>query len=249
MPAKKQAKVLVTCPRCGHQQPEARAAISTACKECGQYIRVQEVLKPAVKAAARPREVRKLACFECGTDLEVAASAQSTMCKRCSAHIDLRDYRISNAVSKNFKTKGEFVIEPKGYVFNTEAVVGDAIIRGKFLGKLVAERSLTIYSTADIKGIFKTGRLIIPAENHFRWKEELAVGGAEIAGELAANLRAAGAVVLRAAGRLFGNVEAGDLVVEEGAVMVGQAKIGVPKPLAPEVSNPAKKSPPKRSGG
>src|SRR5216117_3021535 len=194
MPAKKQAKVLVSCPRCGHQQSEPRAAISTACKKCGQYIRVKEVLKPAARSAERPRELRKLVCFECGTELEVAASAQSTMCKRCSSHIDLRDYHISNAVSKNFKTKGEFVIEPKGYVFNTEAVVGDAIIKGKFLGKLFAERSLTIFSTAEIKGNFKSGRLIIPAENHFRWKEQIRVGAAEIAGELAANLRAHGVV-------------------------------------------------------
>ena len=229
MPAKKQAKVLVSCPRCGHEQSEPRAAISTACKQCGQYIRVQGVLKPAARSAVRPKELRKLVCFECGTESEVAVSAQSTMCKRCSSHIDLRDYHISNAVSKNFKTKGELVLEPKGYVFNTEAVVGDAIIKGKFLGKLVAERSLTIYSTADIKGHFKAGRLVIPAENHFRWKEEIAVGAAEIAGELAADLRADGGVVLRATGRLFGDVQAKNLVVEEGAVMVGKAKIGVSK--------------------
>ncbi len=229
MPAKKQAKVLVSCPRCGHQQSEPRAAISTACKQCGQYIRVKEVLKPAARPASRPKELRKLVCFECGTELEVAVSAQSTMCKRCSSHIDLRDYHISNAVSKNFKTKGALVLESKGYVFNTEAVVGDAIIKGKFLGKLVAERSLTIYSTADIKGHFKAGRLVIPAENHFRWKEEIKVGAAEIAGELAADLRADAGVVLRATGRLFGNVQAKNLVVEEGAVMVGKAKIGVSK--------------------
>jgi len=230
MPAKKQAKVLVTCPQCGHQQSEPRAAISTVCKQCGQYIRVQEILiKPAARSPERPRELRKLVCFECGTELEVAASAQSTMCKRCSSHIDLRDYHISNAVSKNFKTKGEFVIEPKGYVFNTEAVVGDAIIKGKFLGKLVAERSLTIYSTADIKGNFKAGRLIIPAENHFRWKEEIKVRAAEIAGELAANLHAEGVVTLKSTARLFGDLVARSLVVEDGAVMVGKAKIGASK--------------------
>ncbi|PYK98205.1 MAG: hypothetical protein DME19_13420 [Verrucomicrobia bacterium] len=230
MPAKKQAKVLVTCPQCGHQQSEPRAAISTVCKQCGQYIRVQEILiKPAARSPERPRELRKLVCFECGTELEVAASAQSTMCKRCSSHIDLRDYHISNAVSKNFKTKGEFVIEPKGYVFNTEAVVGDAIIKGKFLGKLVAERSLTIYSTADIKGNFKAGRLIIPAENHFRWREEIKVRAAEIAGELAADLHAEGVVTLKSTARLFGDLVARSLVVEDGAVMVGKAKIGASK--------------------
>src|SRR6266699_956854 len=177
MPAKKQAKVLVTCPRCGHQQPEPRAAISTACKQCGQYIRVQEVLKPAARAQERPREIRKITCFECGTELEVAVS--------------------------------------------------DAIIKGELLGKLTAERSLTIYSAADIKGSFKAGRLVIPAENHFRWKEEIKAGSADIAGELAANLHADGSVVLRATGRLFGDVEARNLVIEEGAVMVGKAKIGV----------------------
>ena len=114
----------------------------------------------------------------------------------------------------------------RGYVFNTEVVVGDAIIKGKLLGKLTAERSLTIYSTADIKGSFQAGRLVIPAENHFRWKEEIKAGSAEIAGELAANLHAEGLVLLRATGRLFGDVEAKHLVVEEGAVMVGKAKIG-----------------------
>src|ERR1044071_6378552 len=226
MPAKKQDKFRGVCPRWGPQQPEPRAAISTVCKQCGQHIRVEDVLRPAARPAQRPKEVRKLACFECGTELEVALNAQSTMCKRCSSHIDLRSYHITNAVSRNFKTKGEFVIELKGYVFNTEAVVGDAIIRGKFLGKLVAEHSLTIFSSADIKGTFRTGRLVIPAENHFRWKEEINVGAAEIAGELAANLRAEGIVVLRASGRLFGDVQAKHLVVEEGAVMVGKARVG-----------------------
>ncbi|PYM16633.1 MAG: hypothetical protein DME18_01020 [Verrucomicrobia bacterium] len=121
------------------------------------------------------------------------------------------------------------MIEPKGYVFNTEAVVGDAIIKGKFLGKLVAERSLTIYSTADIKGNFKAGRLIIPAENHFRWREEIKVRAAEIAGELAADLHAEGVVTLKSTARLFGDLVARSLVVEDGAVMVGKAKIGASK--------------------
>ena len=66
-------------------------------------------------------------------------------------------------MSRNFRTKGAFVVEPKGYVFNTEAIVGEAVIKGRFLGKLIAERSLTIYSTADIRGTFTAGKLIIPA--------------------------------------------------------------------------------------
>src|SRR6266545_6365280 len=229
MPAKQPDKILLTCPHCGHQQPDPRAVISTVCKHCRRHFRAEETSQPAAKKTAKPQELRRITCFECRTELEVAVSAQSTMCKRCSAHIDLRDYQINNAVSRNFKTKGQCVIEPKGYVFNTEATVGDAIIRGKFLGKLVAERSLTIYSTAEIKGTFTTGKLIIPAENHFRWKEEIKVISAEIVGELAANLLTEGTVLLRATARMFGNVGAGNLVVEEGATLVGMAKIGARK--------------------
>ena len=223
----------VACPHCGHSQKEPRTAISTNCRKCGGHFLLEEVLKPARKApkSAPVRkttlpERRRISCFECGEELEVALTAQSTMCKRCSQYIDLKDYHIANAVSKNFKTKGSFALEPTGYVFNTEAIVGDAVIKGRFLGKLITEGSLTLYTTAEIKGSFKTARLIIPAANHFRWKEQIKAGSAEIAGELTANLRAEGTIVVRGTGRLFGDVEAGGLVVEDGAVVVGRMKIG-----------------------
>ena len=227
MPASKQDKVLVACPHCGHHQAEPRSAFSTVCKKCQAHYQVQAALKPAPKTVERALERRHVTCFDCGAELEVAVTAESTMCKRCSHYVDLKDYRITSAVSKNFKTKGAFVLEAKGYVFNTEAIVGDAVLRGRFLGKLVAERSLTIYDSAEFKGTFTTGRLIVPAENHFRWKERIQVGSAEIAGELVANLRAEATVTLKATARMFGDIEAGSLVVENGAVIVGNARVGV----------------------
>ena len=224
--AKKLDKVLLACPHCGHEQPESPAAFSTICKSCGQHIRVQEILKPAPKRRESRPKKKLVTCFECGTELEVPAIAESTMCKRCSAYVDLHDYSIASAVAKNFKTKGTLVIELKGWVFNTESAVGEAIIKGKFHGKLAAERSLTIYSTAEIKGSITTGRLVIPAKNHFLWKSQIKVGSAEIGGELAADLWAEGTVTVKADARLFGNVDARNLVVEEGAVIVGKMQIG-----------------------
>jgi len=226
MPARKQDKVLVACPRCGHNQSEPRTAISTNCKKCGGHFHVQEALNPTPKAVQRGPERKRISCFECGAELDVPVSAESTMCKKCSRYVDLKDYHIANAVSKNFKTKGAFVLEAKGYVFNTEATVGDAVIKGRFLGKLFAERSLTIHTTAEIKGTFKTGRLIIPAQNHFRWPEPIRIGSAEIAGELAADLCAEDSVVLKSTARLFGDVTTKHLVVEAGAVLVGQVRVG-----------------------
>ena len=226
MPARKQDKVLVTCPHCGHEQPEPPTAFSTVCKKCRGHFHVQEVLKPAPKAVEQLRDSRRVTCFDCGTELEVPPSAESTMCKRCGRYMDLKDYKITSAVSKNFKTKGTFTVEPKGYVFNTEVFVGDAVIKGRFHGKLVAECSLTVYSTAEIKGSFKTARLIVPAANHFRWHEPIKVVSAEIAGELANDLQAEQSVMLKSTARLFGNVEAKNLVVQEGAVIVGKMRIG-----------------------
>ena len=220
--------MLVTCPHCGHQQPEPPAAFSTVCKKCRRHFHVQKVLKPPPKAVERVREQRQITCFDCGTELQVAITAESTMCKRCGRYVDLKDYRITNAVSKNFKTKGAFVVEPKGYVFNTDAIVGDAVIKGRFLGKLVAERSLTLYSTAEFKGSFKTDRFMIPPENHFRWKEPIRAGSAEIAGELVGNLEAERTIVLKSTARMFGDLRARNLVVEPGAVVVGNMRIGPP---------------------
>ena len=200
------------------------------CRKCGGHFHVQEALNPAPKTARVAHRNRRVTCFECGAELEVAASAESTMCKWCSRYVDLQDYRITVPIAKNFKTKGAFVIEARGNVFNSETIGGDVVIKGKFKGKLHAERSLTIYSGADVKGTLTAARLIIPAENHFAWTGPLAVGSAEIAGEFAGRVSAAETITLKATGRMFGDVETRNLVVEDGAVLVGHLQIGAKSP-------------------
>ncbi len=163
MPAKKQPTVSVTCPKCGHAQPEPRSAYSTICKQCRTHFRIEEALKPAAKPGKPGLEQKRVRCFQCGTELEVPLAAESTMCKRCSSHVDLRNYHITQTVSKNFRTHGRLVVEENGYVLNTDSLVGDAVIKGRLIGKIVAEQSLEIHSSARIKGSFSAGRLIVPA--------------------------------------------------------------------------------------
>jgi cytoskeletal protein CcmA (bactofilin family) len=222
----KEDSVSVTCPKCGHTQPVPRTAYSGICKKCRGHFRVAEALNPVSKPPPPAFEQRRVTCFQCGTELDVPVAAASTLCKRCSSHVDLTDYHITQTVSKNFRTHGRLVVEEKGYILNTDAVVGDAVIKGRIIGKLAARRTLELHSTARITGSFTTGQLIVPAGNHFRWHEILSIGGAEIAGELAAHLRCPGIIRLKSTARLFGDVQAGDLVVESGAVFVGAAKIG-----------------------
>lgn len=225
MPVLKQDQVLVACPHCGHQQPEWRSAFSTNCRKCGRHYRVQEALNPAPKVADRAPPQRRVTCFECGTELDVAVSAESTMCKRCGRYVDLHDYIITAAVSKNFKTKGRFIVEPKGYVFNTETFATEAVVKGRFHGKLTAE-NLTVHTGAEIKGSINVTHLIIPAESQFRWPTNLKVTSAEIAGELTGTVQAAGTIMLRSTARWFGDLTVQNLIVEEGAVVVGTLRIG-----------------------
>jgi cytoskeletal protein CcmA (bactofilin family) len=218
--------ISVACPKCGHTQPEPRTAYSGICKKCHSHFRVAEALNPAIKPPPQAFEQKRVTCFQCGAELDVAVAAASTMCKRCSSYVDLSDYQINQTVSKNFRTHGRLVVEEQGYLLNTDSLVDDAVIKGRLIGKLVARRTLEIHSTARIKGSFTSARLIVPPGNHFRWPDVLPVGGAEVGGELVACLQTAGTVLLKATARLFGNIQAGHLIIESGAVFVGAAKIG-----------------------
>ena len=224
MSAKK--RQLVTCPHCGHQQQEPPAAYSTVCRECGQHFRLQEVERIAGPATPR-QDLRTITCFQCSTELDVPISAQSTMCKRCSSHVDLKDYTISSTVSKNFKTKGRFVVETNGYLLNSEVTAWDVILKGRFIGTLRAENLLELYDSAHIKGRFSAGHLIIPSGNRFHFPELKTVTLVEVRGELVTERCVADSVVLRAGSRFFGDIEANSLVVESGVVLVGHVKAGV----------------------
>lgn len=226
MPTSSQDTIPVLCPRCGYSQREPRSAYSTVCKNCQQHFRLEEVLRPAAKSARLTIEQRHVRCFQCGTDLEAPRAAASTMCKRCSSYVDLSDYRITQTVAKSFRTHGWVVVEEKGYLLNTDTMAGEAVLKGRLIGKIVAAGSLEIHSTAVIKGQFSAGKLVIPAGNHFRWPEPVRVGAVDLAGELVADLNVSGTVRLASSARFFGNVQAANLVVEANAVFVGTAKIG-----------------------
>ena len=228
MPPRKQRTVAVACPKCGHTQPEPPTAYSTICKKCHEHFRVQEALHPTPAAPKPVLEQKQVSCFQCGAVLDEPVAAASTMCKRCGSHVDLSDYHLAHTVSKNFRTHGRLVIEEKGYVLNADALVGGAVIKGRFIGKLVAEGTLELHSSARIKGSFTAARLVLPAGQHFRWPEPLRFGAADIGGELVADLHATDTVRLRATARFFGAVEARNLVVEYGAVFVGSARVGLP---------------------
>ena len=118
---------------------------------------------------------------------------------------------------------------PHGAVVHVPAfemvVAREIVIKGQVIGKLLAEQSLTIHGTAEIKGSFQTPLLIVPSDNAVHWRDGVQVGAVAIRGELVSNVDAATTVTVHRNGRLFGNVRARALVVEEGAVLVGEVNV------------------------
>ncbi|HVR34684.1 MAG TPA: polymer-forming cytoskeletal protein [Methylomirabilota bacterium] len=226
MPANRQARITVKCPHCANVQEESAAAYSTFCKQCSQHFRIRPEDDPFGPLPPKTARGRRVHCFKCHAELQVAKNAESTMCQWCSSHVDLRSYFIAYAISKNFQTRGRFVIEEKGYVFNTDSIVGDAVIKGRFLGRLEVTGSLEIHPRADIKGDLFARHLLIPAATHLRYPPGFDVESAEIAGELASDLAATGTVTLNPGSRFFGNLRAQSLIVREGAILVGHIESG-----------------------
>ena len=57
------------------------------------------------------------------------------------------------------------------------------------------------------------------------WQGPIEVGSAEIVGDLMANLQARKVVSLKAGARFFGELKAGGLAMEDGAVLVGPVEV------------------------
>lgn len=219
------AKVPVVCPHCGQVAWEPASAYSTVCRKCQGHFRLQEALHPTAAPAPVRVPTRRFACFGCGGALEAVVAAQSTLCKHCGRYVDLRDYRVSEPMPRSFQTKGRLVIEPDGLLINTDTTASDVVLKGRVMGRLVAEGVLEIHPSAEIRGTFKAQRLVVQAGATFRWPEALRVGAVDVAGELVADVLAEGRVALRNTARYFGDLRAADLLIEAGAVCVGHVRV------------------------
>jgi hypothetical protein len=223
----KAQKVVVACPACGHQQPEPITAYSTVCKKCRKHYRVQEAT-PSRRRPSCPRRATLAAS-------SVLTAARNSMCplrrnRRCArsaaATSTCAITRFTNATSKNFKTRGRFVIEEGAYLFNTDTTANEVVLKGRFLGKLTAEKSLgglqhfrtegnlhlrTCLSFLRVIGFagrmpFNSAALTSPAN----WWQTFARNRRSRSAQRRASL-----AMLKPRG----------LVIEPGAVFVGQAKI------------------------
>ncbi len=87
--SKKPTVLEVECPHCHATQSESVAAISTNCRSCGQYFKLDTNREG--RAARAPKATREVFCIKCDAPILVASAALSTQCNRGGHYLELGD--------------------------------------------------------------------------------------------------------------------------------------------------------------
>lgn len=95
---------------------------------------------------------------------------------------------------------------------------GTVMLNGKFKGEISSDDTLIIGERAVVNADVRAGRV-------------------QVSGEVTGNLRATERVDLRRTARVYGDVEAPVVVVEEGVVFEGHCRMSKPSPLV-DVTSP-----------
>jgi len=144
----------VVCPSCKTIQSVSDGAISSFCKNCKKIFNVKKAidlinenndLLNGEGSKDYSTESRSISCPSCETFQDVPVIAISAFCKKCGHRINLQDYKKSNFFRGDLETKGSLYITSSGEI-NGNVRVGEAIVEGKFNGKLFSDGSVKLQS-------------------------------------------------------------------------------------------------------
>lgn len=231
-------KVPVQCSHCGFTQLESAFAKSTFCRKCSKHFDIRLAGEAEHAAVASGSIFRKLGnllggektkvihCFDCGAKHQVSSSAQSSLCGHCGAYIDLRDFKITAAFSRNIQTAGIIVVTRKGDLTSTKLGCGEAIIQGNVHGNLFCSGVARVKLKGRLFGSIETNKLVIEKGSEVEFIRPVKCDHAEIHGKVSARITAAHVVAISKTGSLEGTVYAKSITVEKGGIFHGELFIG-----------------------
>jgi cytoskeletal protein CcmA (bactofilin family) len=153
---KKPNQLEVTCPHCQAVQNEPVGAISTNCRACGRYFKLNGAAKDeragARAAAPVAKASREVFCIKCGAPNLVAEQALSTQCIRCLHYLELGD-KVVRGVQTGKIYAYDNVVFAEGCSFKGMEATGRRIeVRGKVFSKLRATAEIVAYADAHLSG-------------------------------------------------------------------------------------------------
>ena len=147
---KKTPQNIVACPHCHAEQSEPVGAISTNCKACGRYFKVDD--EKEKRPSRAPKETREVFCVKCGAPNLVATAAISTQCIRCLHYLELGD-KIVRGVQTGKLYAYDNVVFAENCSFKGMEATGRRIeVRGKVFSKLRAAAEIVAQDGSQISG-------------------------------------------------------------------------------------------------
>jgi cytoskeletal protein CcmA (bactofilin family)/ribosomal protein L40E len=138
------------CPHCHARQAEAIGAISTNCKKCGKYFKLDPQRRE--RAVHAPKETREVFCVKCGAPNIVSTTALSTQCIRCLHYLELGD-KVVRGVQTGKLYAYDDVVFAEGCSFKGMEATGRRIeVRGKVFSKLRATAEIVALAGAQLSG-------------------------------------------------------------------------------------------------
>jgi cytoskeletal protein CcmA (bactofilin family)/ribosomal protein L40E len=141
------------CPHCHATQSEPVSAISTNCRACGRYFKLNpdKEERTAVRTGT-PKASREVFCIKCGAPNLVAEAAMSTQCIRCLHYLELGD-KIVRGVQTGKLYAYDDVVFAEGCSFKGMEATGRRIeVRGKVFSKLRATAEIVAFAGAQLSG-------------------------------------------------------------------------------------------------
>jgi len=239
-------KVPVTCPGCGHVQPEPPGFLSTICRSCGTSFTRESIAKarpgkpslerrpsgppPGLLDLLFKKKPRSIHCYRCGANHEVSGYARSTICPSCAANIDLSPLTVEVQVSREVDIRSHLTIKKTALLNSSRAVCTTAEIAGKFYGNLLCERLLTLSFQGVCQARMTAQRIVVTAAADLATAFPLQAEEVEIRGRVRSNIIATRSVRLRKGATVEGSITTRRLQIDKGAIFTGGMNVGPGQP-------------------
>ncbi|MDD4932800.1 MAG: polymer-forming cytoskeletal protein [Methylacidiphilaceae bacterium] len=142
----------VHCPHCGHEQWESRAALSTFCRHCQEYLSLVPKRRRGLLPKSRPVRDRFVRCPFCGAGQYVYSAALSAGCIACGNDLNLVSYQVRGKAGDRLKTLGDVEFHPRCDYHGPRVEARHIRISGRVDAEVRGSETVQFRNEGDVEG-------------------------------------------------------------------------------------------------
>jgi len=151
----------IACPYCNGKLVVSVNCLSIPCLHCNKHINVKEIIFPTEIKQASLIGKRNLRCFKCDREIFTNEKAQAVTCQHCYNRNDLSDHKVKTLLGVNLETYGTLHLKKRGIIEISSIRVGNAVVKGKIKGDVMAMGTVEIFKNGKIYGEITCRKLIV----------------------------------------------------------------------------------------